>query len=59
MYERGTSEDWRTFAELASKEEDPVKLMELADKLHRALDQQLPSRGAQSEPAPPDAYASQ
>ena len=31
--------EWRTYAELASQEQDPSRLMELAEKLCDALDQ--------------------
>ncbi len=37
-------EKWRSYAELASKEEDPSKLMELAEKLRLALDRELLGR---------------
>jgi hypothetical protein len=32
---------WRAFAELASKEKDPAKLLELAEELCQALDKEL------------------
>jgi hypothetical protein len=41
------SEDWRTLCELASKEQDPKKLMRLLQKLSEALDRQVVG-GAQS-----------
>jgi hypothetical protein len=37
-------EKWRTYAELASKEEDPSKLMELVEKLRLALDRESLNR---------------
>ena len=37
----GKLERWRTYAELTSKEEDPGKLMELAERLGQALDCEL------------------
>jgi hypothetical protein len=40
MSERVDSEDWRVLAELASKEENPAKLMEIAARLIRATEQQ-------------------
>jgi len=36
-------ENWRSYAELTSKEEDSSKLMELAEKLRQALDRELPN----------------
>jgi hypothetical protein len=39
MHERDGLERWRVLADLASKERDPGKLMELAEKLATALDQ--------------------
>jgi hypothetical protein len=32
-------EDWRTLCELAAKEEDPERLMDLVQRLNKALDQ--------------------
>jgi hypothetical protein len=34
-------EEWRAFAEMASKERDPAKLLELADQLCQELDKEL------------------
>jgi len=34
-----TNEDWQKLSELASKEEDPVKLRQLIDKLCKILEQ--------------------
>ncbi len=50
-------EKWRTYAELASKEEDPSKLMELAEKLRLALDRESLDRVPR--PASPDVVAPQ
>ena len=44
MYEWDNLEDWRTLAEQASREDDPARLLELAEKLARAIDQQLLAR---------------
>jgi hypothetical protein len=45
-------EDWCALGQLASKEEDPAKLMALGSKLSQALDQQLsaPEEGPQLSP---------
>jgi hypothetical protein len=37
-------EDWRTLSELAAKEEDPEKLMDLVQRLNKALDQEERAR---------------
>jgi hypothetical protein len=50
-------EKWCTYAELASKEEDPSKLMELAEKLRLALDREL--LGRVPRPASRDVVAPQ
>ena len=58
MYRRETADDWRVFAELASREQNPGKLMELADKLRFALDEQMPVAGIRREKPVSDPLAS-
>ncbi len=48
----GNLEKWRTYAELASREKDPARLMELADKLTQSLEQELPEPGQRSRNVP-------
>ena len=50
-------EKWCTYAELASKEENPSKLMELAEKLRLALDRESLDRVPR--PPSPDVVAPQ
>ena len=57
MCERRDSESWRILAELASRESDSVKLMELAEQLTRAIDQQLQTREEPSSMLPPGIVA--
>jgi hypothetical protein len=54
----GNLENWRTYAELASQEEDPARLMELADKLNQALEQELlkPEQLSRDVPAAKKAF---
>jgi len=40
----GRLEEWRTHAELTSREEDVYKLMELAEQLRHALERELLTR---------------
>ncbi len=37
-------EKWRTYAELISQEQDPARLMELAEKLNEVLDEEHPDQ---------------
>lgn len=46
MYQVNGSADWRALCELASKEHDPAKLIELVRKLNQALDQSFKQRQA-------------
>lgn len=39
MKDRNRAEDWRSLCELASKEADPQRLMELITKINRALEE--------------------
>jgi hypothetical protein len=41
MYESERPLDWHRLCELASKEQDPEKLLELIRRLNRALDEKL------------------
>lgn len=41
MYEEKNTSDWRVLCELASKEQDPEKLMELVRKLNQLLDEKF------------------
>jgi len=41
MHEQKSTIDWRVLCELASKEEDPEKLMELVKRLNEALDEKF------------------
>lgn len=41
MSEQKSTTDWHVLCELASKEKDPEKLMELVKKLNRALDEKF------------------
>ena len=49
MLEGQTGEDWRDLCELAAKEQNSQKLMELVARITRALDEALhPQEGAVS-----------
>jgi hypothetical protein len=39
MHQVNSSADWRVLCELASKERDPAKLLELVRRLNQALDE--------------------
>jgi len=39
MKDTSQPDDWRSLCELASKEKDPKKLMELVSKISRALEE--------------------
>ena len=39
MKETNASEDWRVLCELASKEEDPKKMIDLITKINQALEE--------------------
>ena len=41
MHEATRSADWRILCELASKEQDPDRLMELIKRLNDALDKKI------------------
>lgn len=41
MQEQKSTTDWHVLCELASKEEDPEKLLELVKKLNQALDEKF------------------
>ena len=41
MHEEKSTSDWRVLCELASKEQDPEKLMELVRKLNQLLDEKF------------------
>jgi hypothetical protein len=41
MHEKRRPTDWHVLCELASKEQDPDKLLELVRRLNEALDQKL------------------
>jgi hypothetical protein len=41
MHERNRSTDWHVLCELASKEQDPDKLLDLVRRLNQALDERL------------------
>ena len=41
MHEATRSADWRVLCELASKEQDPDRLMELVKRLNLALDKTI------------------
>ena len=47
MREQRKPEDWYVLCQLASKEQDPDKLLELVQRLNRALDERL--QGTTSE----------
>lgn len=46
MHEPESKADWRILCELASKEQDPEKLMVLIRKLNQALDEMFEQRGS-------------
>ena len=41
MHEPTRSGDWRVLCELASREQDPARLMELIKRLNQALDKTI------------------
>ena len=51
-------EDWRTLCELAAKEEDPERLMDLVQRLNEALDQEERARLGHVSPSLPSKHAS-
>lgn len=48
MSEQKSSTDWHVLCELASKEKDPKKLMELIKKLNQALDEKFMEAASKS-----------
>ena len=55
--QKNKSEDWRTLSELASKEQDPKRLLQLVEELNEALDRNDKTTHGQSRDADHSAAA--